>query len=404
MQRIKKIFIFMLLLSFMITGSVWAKGEDINIAALVSLTGSGAFYGKAMRDIAKGIVEEINKQGIKGFGKMNITFYDDATDAAVAASQIQRAVTQGSHFIWGGFASAVETMMVKKGEELKIPVYLTNEHTYDAIPCNTKYTLTPVVGTVEIAKVCADYFKKKNVKTYAIIGADYIYGRSWDKALTLFLKGTGIKKVYENWHDFSKVDYSADIAKLKQLKPDAVVRSFGGAGEYVIIKQMKNSGYWPSIFIANCTISGYQVPLDELGERYMVGVTAETCQDPSNPKWIEFARTHKEKYGYWPTWLSQGVHDTLWHIKKVVETAQSLNPEKLAKTMHEVSYDGVGGFPFGPFQDSGYVKNATIYLVEYKKGSPSWTNKIGVHREVVDKLDLRPMCKEEIEALLKQAQ
>jgi branched-chain amino acid transport system substrate-binding protein len=400
MKRIKQVLTIVFVLFFMTVNGAWAAGEDVNIAALVSLTGSGAFYGKTMRDIAQGVVDEINKEGVKGFGKINIRFYDDATDAAVAASQIQRAVSQGAHFIWGGFSSPVESMMVQKGEELKMPVYLTNEHTYDAIPCNTKYTLTPVVGTIEIAKMCAEHFKKKNIKTYAIIGADYIWGRSWDKALTVYLKDSGIKKVYENWHDFSKVDYSADIAKLKQLKPDAVLRPFGGAGEYVIIKQMKNSGYWPKIFISGPTNAGYEVSLDELGEKNMVGVTAVTSQNPENPKWIEFARTHKEKYGSWPTWLSQGVYDTLRHIKKVVETAQTTNLQELAKVMHEVSYDGVSGFPFGPFQDSGYVKKATVYLIEYKKGSPVWTNKIGVHREVIDKLDLRPMCKEEVETLI----
>jgi branched-chain amino acid transport system substrate-binding protein len=251
-----------------------------------------------------------------------------------------------------------------------------------------------------MAKIDADYFKKKNVKTYAVIGADYVYGRSWDKALTLSLKDTAIKKVYEVWHDFSKVDYAAEISKLKQLKPDALLRPFGGAGDFVMVKQMKDAGYWPSIYIANCSAMGYELTLDQLGEKYMVGVAGQLSQNPNNPKWIEFCRTHKEKYGIWPTWFSQGVHDTLWHLKRVVEKAQSLDAEKVAKAMHEVVYDGVGGFPLGPFQESGYVRNATAYLLEFKKGPPPWTDKLGVHREVVHKMDLRPMCKEEVEKLL----
>jgi len=399
-MRKMKLIIALALIMCLVTTGAWA--EDITAAIMVPLTGGGAFYGKIMRDIAYGVVDEINKEGIKGFGKINIRVYDTASDAAVTARKIERAVSLGANFIWGGFSSSVEEMMVTKANELKIPCLLTNEHTYVAIPCDdNKYAITPVLGTMEMGKICAKYFKEKKVKTYAIIGADYIYGRTWDRSLTMHLEGTGIRKVYENWHGFDKVDYSADIAKLKKLKPDAVVRSYGGSGEYVLVKQMKDAGYWPSIFIANCTMSGYQVTLDNLGEEYAVGVTAETCQDPEKPSWIEFAKSHKEKYGCWPTWLSQGAHDTLWLMKKAVETAGTLDPEVLAKVLHNVSYDGVSAYPIGPFQDFGYVKNGTIRLVEWCKGSPAWTNELGVHRETVCKLEAVPMCKEKVEQILK---
>jgi branched-chain amino acid transport system substrate-binding protein len=335
--------------------AAWAK--DVTIAVLVPLTGAGAFYGKVMRDIATGVIGEINsKGGVKGFGEMKYRVYDTATDPAVTASMIERAHSQGATFLWGGFSSSVESMMVKKANELKIPCLLTNEHTFAAIPCDNKYAITPVLGTMEIGKICAKYFKEKGVKTYAIIGADYVYGRTWEKSLQMALKGTGTKQVYANWHSFKKVDYTADIVKLKALKPDAVVRSYGGAGEYVIVKQMKDAKYWPSLFIANCTMAGYQVTLDKLGPEYVVGVTAETCQNPNNPRWIEFAKNHKKNYGCLPTWLSQGSHDTLWVAKLAVEKSGSLDPEKIAKAMHDVSYNGVGAFPCGPFESYGYVR------------------------------------------------
>ena len=40
--------------------------QDIAIAFMVPLTGSGAFYGKVMRDVGRGIVDEINEVGVKG--------------------------------------------------------------------------------------------------------------------------------------------------------------------------------------------------------------------------------------------------------------------------------------------------------------------------------------------------
>lgn len=382
--------------------ATWAK--DVTVALIVPLTGGGAFYGKIMKDIGAGVIAEINKQGgIKGFGDIKYRVYDEGTDPAVTASNIEKAHSQGANFVWGGFASGCEAMMVKKANELKIPTLLTNESTYKTMTCENKYAIMPVLGTMEIGQICAKYFKEKGVKTYAFIGADYIYSRSWERSLEITLKGSGIKQVYANWHDFKKVDFSADIMKLKELKPDAVVRSFGGDGEYIIVKQMKDAKYWPSIFIANCTMSGYQVPMSELGPEYIVGVTAETCQDPENPRWQAFAKNHQKNYGCLPTWLSQGCHDTLWLMKLAVEKAGSLDPEKLAKALHEVSYEGVGGFPCGPFTDYGYVRKGIIRLVEYVNGPPPWDPDLKVHRKTVCEMEATPLCSEKVDEFLDRA-
>jgi ABC-type branched-subunit amino acid transport system substrate-binding protein len=377
-------------------------GKDIKVAFLVPLTGGGAFYGTLMRDVGKAIVDEINKQGIKGFGKFEVIVYDEASDPTVAVGKMERAKMQGANFVWGGFSSAVEKAMVAKGEELKLPVIITNATSYEAFPNNTKYSVNPTMGSYEWGEMTAEYFKKEKVKTYAIIGADYLWGRTWDKTLTLDIKGAGIKKVYENWHDFSKVDFSSDIAKLKELKPDAVLRPFGGAGEYVIIKQMKEAGYWPRIYIGDTVDGGYQVLLDSVGEDYAVGVTAPSTQNPEKAAWINFAKTHQQKYGYRPTWLSDGMNDTLWFMKMVIEKAGSLDPDVLAKVMHESSYDGVSGSPCGPFQPCGQLRKGTAYLLKFAKGSPTWSDKIGVHREVVFKKDVVPLCKEGVEERLKE--
>lgn len=380
----------------------FGAGKNIKVAFLVPLTGGGAFYGSLMRDVGKGIVEEINKEGIKGFGKMEVTVYDEASDPTVAVGKMERAAMQGANFIWGGFSSSVEKAMIAKAEELKVPCILNNATSYEAFPRKTRYGINPTLGCYEWGEVTAKYFQQEGVKTYAIIGADYLWGRAWDKTITLNIKGMGIKKVYENWHDFSKVDFSSDIGKLKELKPDAVIRPFGGAGEYVIIKQMKESGYWPKIYIGDTVDGGFGVLLDSVGENYAVGVTAPSTQNPQNPAWIEFARTHKQKYGYQPEWLSDGMHDSLWFMKKVIEKAGTLDPQVIAKVMHETVYEGVSGFPIGPFQECGQPQKGVAYLLKFAKGSPPWSDKVGVHREVVFKKEVIPLCKEDVEERLKE--
>lgn len=378
-----------------------SAAQNIQIAFLVPLTGGGAFYGSIMRDMGKKIVAEINKEGIKGFGKIKVRVYDSASDPAVAARKMERAVAEGANVIWGGFSSSVEKVMVQKADELKIPYIINNATSYAAFPNSIRYTVNPTCGSFQWGQLTAKYFLKEGVKTYAIIGADYLWGRTWDKSLTLNLKGTGIKKVYEDWHDFSKVDFSADIAKLKKIKPDAVVRTYGGAGEYAIIKQMKEAGYWPKVYVGDTVDGGYQVLLDNVGEKYALGVSAPTTQNPEKPKWIAFAKSHKAKFGVWPTWLSDGVHDSFYIIKLAIEKAGSLDPAKVAKAMHEVSYDGVTGYTCGPFQKFGQLKKATAYMIKWVKGSPKWTDKLHVHRKLVCQIEVKPLSKEGVDALIK---
>lgn len=402
-MRILKVWFLgvMILLSGVVFQPAARAAQNIHIAFLVPLTGGGAFYGGIMRDMGKAIVSNINKQGIKGFGKIEVTVYDTASDPAVAVRQMQRAATQGANLIWGGFSSSVEKAMVAEADQLRIPYMLNNATSYAAFPDSVRYAVNPSLTSFEWGQLTAKYFIQKGVKTYAIIGADYLWGRTWDKSLSLKLKGTGIKKVYQDWHDFSKVDFKADIEKLKELKPDAVVRTYGGAGEYAIINQMRSAGYWPKIYIGDTVDGGYQVLLDNVGQKNAVGVCAPSTQNPLNPKWIAFAKTHKEKYGVWPTWLSDGIHDSLYVVKLAIEKSGSLDPAKLAKAMHEVSYHGVTGYPVGPFQKFGELQTATAYLLKFVKGSPSWTNKLDVHREVACKMEVKPLSKEGVDAVLK---
>ena len=389
------------LLMCVLGGNAWAAQKDINIAFMCELTGAGSFFGKVQKDVGKDIVNEINKAGIKGFGKMQIRVYDIASDPAITARKVERAVSEGANVIWGGFVSSCEKMMVAKGEELKIPTILTNETTVDSFHCDTRYAITPTLSTFEYGKINAKYFKQQNVKTYAVIGADYIFGRTWDRSLSYHLQGSGIKKVYENWHGFKKVDYAADIAQLKRLKPDAVVRTYGGAGDFVIVKQMKDAGFWPKEYIATSTFSGYAVAIDQLGEDYLLDVKSIVVQDPKNPRWIAFAKTHKQKYGIYPAFLSQGIHDTLWLLKIAIEKAQSLEPQKLVKALKASTYNGTGSHPVGPFQECGYVKEGVMHVIKWSKGSPVWTNDIGIHRDIVCTITAKPHCYEEVVEILK---
>lgn len=375
--------------------------QDIEIAFMVPLTGSGAFYGKVMRDVGKGIVDEINETGVKGFGKMKVSVYDIASDPAIAIQQMERAVMQGANIIWGGFNSAEEKAMAAKSDELKIPYVMNNSTSYEAFPRSRRFAVNPHPGSYELGEATARYFVHQGVKTYGVMGADYIWTRSWDKTVTLKLRGTPIKKVYENLHEFSKVDFSADIAKLKEIKPDGLLRMFAGTGEYSEVKQMKDANYWPRVYVGELAGGCPQVLLDQVGEKYAVGVANASTQNPANPKWIEFARKHLQKFNYRPTWFSDGINDTLYLIKKAVENAGTLDPEKLTKVIHATSIDGVSGYPCGPFQEWGGAERSVVYILKYVEGSPPWSNKVGVHREVVYKTEVKPLCKEDVEELLK---
>jgi branched-chain amino acid transport system substrate-binding protein len=385
------------------TGSVRDSfaAQDIEIAFMLPLTGSGAFYGKVMRDVGKGIVDEINETGIKGFGKIKVNAYDIASDPAIAIQQMERAVMQGANIIWGGFNSAEEKAMAAKADELKVPYVMNNSTSYEAFPRNRRFAVNPHPGSYELGVATAQYFLQEKVKTYGVMGADYIWTRSWDKTVTLKLKGSDLRKVYENLHEFSKVDFSADIAKLKEIKPDALLRMFAGTGEYSEVKQMRDANYWPRIYVGELAGGCPQVLLDQVGEKYAVGVTSMSTQNPANLKWVEFAKKHVEKFNYRPTWFSDGISDTLYLIKKAIETAGTLDPEKLNKAIHTTSFDGVSGYPCGPFQEWGGAERTVVHVLKYVQGSPKWSNKVGVHREVLFKTEVKPLCKEDVEALLK---
>lgn len=161
MKRIKTVGLLMAFVLFCTGTCLITNGfaaQDVEIAFMVPLTGSGAFYGKVMRDVGKGIVDEINEAGIKGFGKMKVSVYDIASDPAIAIQQMERAVMQGANIIWGGFNSAEEKAMAAKSDELKIPYVMNNSTSYESFPRNRRFAVNPHPGSYELGVATAQYF------------------------------------------------------------------------------------------------------------------------------------------------------------------------------------------------------------------------------------------------------
>lgn len=357
--------------------------QTLKVGFLCDMTGGSSWFGGAMNTLGRAVVDTINKEGIKGFSKMEVKTYDTRSDQSTACEQVTRAKTEDNmNVVWGSWVEAQLIPYINKFAS--IPYVMNNNTGLKPLNNNNRWIINPDATSWDYGVATSDFFKKNGVKTWAITGQGWGEGwlDAWAEGAKYGLKDSDIKCIWDKEVPADKVDWSAEINEWRKLKPDALVIPNPGAGAFSIIKQMKDGGYWPKYIIFDPMAGGdYSVIKDSLGKKYMEDLIAPTNSDVESPVWKEFATKHLE-LDYFPYGFSAEIWDTL-HLIKIA--AEKVGPEGVKDSkvfmdaLRNSSYNGALGHTLGPFRENGLLQKVTVSFVQCVDGSPDWTDLVDFH-------------------------
>jgi ABC-type branched-subunit amino acid transport system substrate-binding protein len=355
-------------------------GPVLKVGFLCDMTGVLSWYGGIMNTLGRSVVDMINEEGIKGFTKMEVKTYDIRSDQPTAIEQVTRAKTEdGMDIVWGSW---VEAQLIPFANKFaSIPYVMNNTTGLKPLNKDAKWVIMPSASSWDYGVATAGFFKEKGVKTWAITGQGWGEGwlDAWAEGAKYTLKDTDIKCVWDKEVPADKVDWSADINEWKKLQPDAIVIPNPGAGAFSVIKQMRDSGYWPKYVIFDPMAAGdYTVVKDALGKKYLEGLISVTAANLESDAWKDFAKKHIE-LGYFPYGFSAEMWDTLHLIKQAAEKVgpqDYKDPQKLMDALRGSSYAGALGNTLGPFRENGLQEKVTVTLVQCVDEVPDWTDKV----------------------------
>lgn len=198
-----------------------AQNKEIVIGVATAMTGPGAATGQ---QIAAGVdlaVKEVNAAGgIKG-SKVKLVVEDDRTQPGGSVNAFNKLVSENPAVIvgptWTNFMLTLAPIVSRS----QVPVFTSAtgaKVTDPDVSGGWIFRAAPSMGT--IIQQLIDYTSKKIApKRPAIMYSNDEWGKSGYEAF----KSAGIKFVAEETFNFGDKDVSAQVLKLKQAQPDAIV-------------------------------------------------------------------------------------------------------------------------------------------------------------------------------------
>jgi branched-chain amino acid transport system substrate-binding protein len=179
-------------------------------------------------------------------------------------------------------------------------------------------------------------------------------------------KGEIVGEEYTGWP--GQLDFSAELTKVRSVKPDAVWVFYPGQAGAQFMQQYAQSGLKDSIPIYSVfTVDALTLPqIKELALGHLS--TQEWVQDLDNETNKRFVADFRKKYGRYPSYYSAQHYDAAMLINSVVVALKGdlSNKDAVRDALRKADFKSVRG-PFKYNQNHFPIQN--FYLQEVVKDS-----------------------------------
>ena len=395
MRKITTIVLVILLLAFFsINGGCKKKQPEkaqqlksaaenvIKIGAVFSVTGPASFLGQPEKNTAGMVVDEINKKGGVLGKKIKIIIYDTEGDEQKAVMAVNRLIQKDKVVaIIGPSRSGTTLAVIPIVMRAKIPLISCAASRKIVQPVSErKYVFTtPQLDTYAVEKLY-EYFDKKGYKNVAILTVNNGFGASGREQLKILASKYGITVVADEIYGPKDTDMTAQLTKIKGLKPDAIVVWGTNPGPAVIAKNRLQLGIKTPLFMSHGVASKKFIELagNDAAEGIILPagklIVADQLPDtdPQKKLLLNYIADYKAKYGSVPSTFGGHAYDALHLLFEAMNRAKSTSADKIIAALETINnFPGTGGiYNLSPQDHEGLSKDAFV-LVKIHNGN--WT-------------------------------
>src|SRR6202167_1542937 len=321
------------------------------------ITGPNAATGAQMKNGVEQAAADINAAGGVLGQKLAISFGDDVSDPKQGVSVANNFAANGIKFVIGHYNSGVTIPASEVYQENGI---------LEITPASTNPTVTER-GMWNIFRTCGrddqqgkvagtyilSHFKGKKI---AFVNDKTTYGKGLADETLKTIKAGGMKEVLYEGINTGDKDYSALVSKIKQSGADPAY--FGGLSTQggLIVRQMRDQGVKAPL------MGGDGITSDEFASVGGPGVEGTLMTYGPDPRNKPEAKAVVEEFRakkFEPESYTLYSYAAVQIVKQAAETAKSLDPKKVAATMHSgMTFKTVLG-------DIAYDKKGDITKLDY---------------------------------------
>ncbi|MEW6261993.1 MAG: ABC transporter substrate-binding protein [Thermodesulfobacteriota bacterium] len=353
----------------LIAGGLWLAGPaladgTLKLGWVADMSGIGATFYKSQKAAIDLFVEETNAAGGIMGKKLEVVARDAALKPDVGANLARELIlSEKCDFLIGPTSSAVALAVSKVSNEFKKIVYFHTSNTEALTTTDYQPYMYQVVPNTGIeGRGLAVYLAKKPYTKYGYIGYDYAYGHTQFDAFKDQLKKLNPKAeiVVDVWPKLGETNYSSFIPTLMAKSPEVIFSSLWGGGLASFVKQAAPYGLFKkSTLSALYDLDMLRATGQEMPEG-LLGYARCPFYGVNTPAMTAFTQKYMAKYKEEPAdWALMG-YDGLLALKKAIETAGSLDSEKVVKVLGGLKWNSLRGDKYVRAED--HMANVGIYV------------------------------------------
>lgn len=243
------LFVFMLTVAVVCTGSGSASAATIKIGLMAPITGAFASEGQDMKKIVELMAEELNKAGGINGDTVEIVVEDDGSTPRSAATAASRLVAQGVPAVIGTYGSAVTEASQDIYDEAGIVQIATGSTSIRLTSKGMKRFFRTCPRDDEQGRVAVETLRRFAYQNVAILHDNSAYAKGLADEIRQGLnQEESVKVIFFDALVPNERDYSAILTKIKGLDPDVIFYTGYYPEAGLLLRQMAEMK-WPAPFI-----------------------------------------------------------------------------------------------------------------------------------------------------------
>lgn len=349
-----------------------ADGDVFKLGAFLQLTGGNSAYGNEAKNAIELAVKYINEQG--GFNGKQIKFipYDTQGSPEEAVKVAQKLINIDK------VDAAIGS--VNSSEVLAAAGYLNDAGivTFGLGTAATwmakdwPFVFRAAMNNNTAAPLTADMLVKLGLKSVACFKGQDDASLATAKAFQEACKEKGIEVLADESYDQGDTDFSAQIAKMINTKPQCVYISVIGETGPIIVKQLRQYGYKGLIFDKESFMQSQIAIAGEENANYILFanpyVTYKSAEECDIPIVKDFLEKYTKEYGKCAaTDSAYRGWDTMMAMWEATKIAKSNDSKAIKEAVSKVKIDGLGGtLDFTKGDREGYGSFNSFVLLDGK--------------------------------------